>query len=600
MLKANSYRVFLLLSFFVIGMLSWAVTPSFEAKLLDFHYRLFPDRFPVEASYSTTISVPRNYTMGLQLAVKSSEASTYTISLKDMKHSNGSRVDFEFAVRPLQQITCEGNTQGSMINEPGGSYPASWIPYFIRNAPFNLLEVVAPAVEGNNIVTQANLTEGALLQIKIPTSCTTGVYSGFVVITKNLTDKIELPVSFKVHKAIISRNDFLDCVHWMSAAPVDLRKNGSQVAWWSEEHWKLLERAGTLLYEDGNNMMYTPLVNEANPLIQARWENNDFNFDYSRFDRWITLFSGIGFKYFSGFHLRYSTLNLSVLDVATGGKKSLGTLGVNIGCFQEKFLRDLDNHLRETGIHDRFVFHLYDEPSGTYIDEYKYYNNLMSKFMPGIKSIDATNSNPALFSDYVGLQVYNLPGIVINKNGTVKTRLEQGKPVWLYNTTSPFPPYPNRHIDRPLTENRLWPLLALKYNCSGYLFWAVNTYRGVPDEYATSLGPLPDGTQKHAPGDAWFYYRSDQGLNQSLRLMSFREGMVDVSLLKQLSKNNPTQVITQLNKLILPEIEIGHTRPWSDYLIRADEIPKGYITDFDAYHNNRKEVLEMLDLILPN
>jgi hypothetical protein len=223
--------------------------------------------------------------------------------------------------------------------------------------------------------------------------------------------------------------------------------------------------------------------------------------------------------------------------------------------------------------------------------------------MPGIKSIDATNSSPQSYVDLVGLQVYSLTGLILNKEGTVKIRIESGRPVWLYNTSSPYPPYPNRHLDVPLTENRLWPLLTLKYKASGYLFWAVNTYRGVPSEYATSLGALPDGTQKHPPGDSWFYYRTTEGLISSLRMMSFREGMIDASLLKQLAKTNPGQVETQLTKLIFPEIEQGQNLSFSTYFsnpCRADYIPKGYVTDFDAFSNNRKEVLELLDQLLSN
>ncbi len=574
---------------------------TFEAKLMDFHYRIFPDKFPEENSYSETLSMPRNYEAGYQLAVHSSQAGTLNVRLENVKDvTSGQNQTFKFSVRQLVSITCEGNTQGSMINVPGGSYPASWIPYFIRNAPFDLLEAVSETSSDGSIQVTANKTSGALLQIYIPADCPAGSYTGNIVAEKTSGDQLTFPVSFKVHKAIVNRDKFIDCVHWLSAQPVDLKSNGASVSWWSEEHWDLLERAGRKLYEDGNNMMLTPLVNTANPLIPCSYANGVFSFDFTNFDKWVEMFQSIGFKWFAGYHLRYARLNLKVKDTASGGTlKTVDQVGSNIGCFTEQFLKNLDKHLYDIGIHDRFVMHLYDEPSPAALDEYIHYYNLLKKNTTDILSMDATNSSPQKFSDYSGFQVYNLPGIVINKTGTVATRIGEGKPVWLYNTSSPFPPYPNRHIDRPLTENRLWPLLTLKYKCSGYLFWAVNTYRGVPDEYATSLGPLPDGTQKHAPGDAWLYYRTPQGLIQSMRLMSFREGMIDVSLLKMLQESNLAQVEIQLAKLIKPEIEIGQNRPFSDYLTRADEIPKGYVTDNEAYYANRKEVLEYLDQLLP-
>lgn len=573
-----------------VGLLSISslyAVPSFDAKLLDFHYRIYPDRFPVENSYQKTIDVPRNYTLGLQLAIKGTTAQMYKVTLENVKLNNVTPTTFNFSARQLVQITVEGNTQGT-VNVPGGSYPESWIPFFIRNAPFNLLEAVVSANAENNISVDANTTAGALIQIKIGIDCPVGTYTGNVVVSINSTDKVQLAISFKVHKAVVSRENFLDCVHWISVDPVDLRTNGGQIAWWSEEHWQLLERAGRYLYEDGNNMMYTPLVNTANPLIQAKYLNGVLQFDYTRFDRWIILFKTIGFKSFAGSHLRNIASQLTILDVATNNNTSVESLGINIGCFQETFLKDLNAHLIALGIHDTFVMHLYDEPTATVFDEYKHYKQLLTRNMPGIKCIDATvTSVGQLYSDMLDYQVYTIYGIILNKDGTVKIRLQDGRPIWLYNANSPFPPYPNRHLDQPLTENRLWPLLALKYNASGYLFWAVNTYRGIPDEYISSLGPGPNGKPLHPPGDCWFYYRTSNGLIPSLRMMSFREGMIDVSLLKQLAKINPNQIKTQLDK-ILP----GNVTP-------GDEII-GYKTDFDTYHNNRKEVLELLDQILPN
>jgi len=561
---------------------SLLATPSFDAKLLDFHYRIFPDSFPTVVTYQRTIDVPRNYTLGLQLAIKGSLTQSYTISLENVKHNNGNSYSFNFTARPLMKITVEGNTQGSGINVPHGSYPTSWRSFFIRdasNASFDLLEAVAVANAQNSITAVANTTAGALIQIKIESDCPVGTYTGKIVVSKSVSDKVELPISFIVHNAIVSRENFLDCNHWLSADPVDLRINGTQVAWWSEEHWQLLKRAGQLLYEDGNNMMFTPLVNTANPLIQAKYVNGELQFDYTQFDRWVSLFDSIGFKNFDGFHLRNMASDLTVLDISDDQKKSIESLGMNIGCFQDVFLRNLNEHLTLLGIHDRFIMHLYDEPAAEKIDEYIHYKNILTRCMPGIKCIDATNGSGApLFTNLVDYQICSIYGI---KDSTIETRLQEGRPAWLYNVNSPFPPYPNRHLDLQLTENRLWPLLALKYKASGYLFWAVNTYRGVSDEYASSLGALPSGLQGFPPGECWFYYRTSDGLIPSLRMMSFREGMIDVSLLKQLAKTRPDQIAIQLAK-ILPGA-------YGDDIL-------GYKTDFDTYNNNRKEVLELLDL----
>lgn len=558
---------------------------NFDAKLTSLYDRIYPDRFPTKETYQDVIDVPRNYTLALQLAIKSSESELYNIRLENVKLNNTVLIAFDFSVSQLLSVNIEGNTQGP-VNVPGGSYPEEWQFFFIRNAPFELLEAVNMS-ESNTIATEKNITTGALIQLKIKKDCVPGIYTGKVVVEKqNSTDKVELPISFKVHKAVVNRDNFLDCVHWLSPTPIDLRTNGSQLEWWSEEHWQLLERAGRLLYEDGNNMMYTPLVNGLNPLIQSKYIYGQLVFDYTQFDRWINLFKSIGFNMFSGFHLRNLTSDLMILDVENNQKKNLQSLGFNIGCFQETFLKNLNEHLIVLGIHDQFLMHLYDEPNATAFDEYNHYKVLMNRNMPGIKCIDATITSVAgMYSDIIDFHVHTLYSVVQNKNGVIKDKIQAGIPVWLYSANSPFPPYPNRHLDLPLTENRLWPLLALKYNLSGYLIWAVNRYRGA-DEYATSLGPGPNGNPLHPPGDNWLYYRTFQGLIPSLRMVSFREGMIDVALIKELVRLNPGYNISTLLQKILP----GE---------KGDEII-GYKTDFKIYENNRRDVLNLLDQLLPD
>ena len=63
----------------------------------------------------------------------------------------------------------------------------------------------------------------------------------------------------------------------------------------------------------------------------------------------------------------------------------------------------------------------------------------------------------------------------------------------------------------------------------------------VPQEVSATihmfqLADHPNGSQDpgHPPGDNWFYYRSPEGLRPSIRIVSFREGLIDYALLKAL------------------------------------------------------------------
>ena len=114
-------------------------------------------------------------------------------------------------------------------------------------------------------------------------------------------------------------------------------------------------------------------------------------------------------------------------------------------------------------------------------------------------------------------------------------------------------------------------------NADGYVFIArVNLYRGA-DEYKTSLGPFPNGSQDpgHPPGDAWFYYRGPDGLRPSMRIVAFRSGLIDHTLLGMLAEKDE-RVAEELVQEIVPSAT-------------------GYQTDPAAYHAARRRILAALD-----
>jgi hypothetical protein len=342
--------------------------------------------------------------------------------------------------------------------------------------------------------------------------------------------------------------------------------------------------------------MYTPLINSKHPLIQVvRSKDGKFTFDYSRFDRWAETFYGLGFKYLAGHHLTQQNKRLYVKSEVTGKLERFSPETDWFG-FLDVFLKDFNNHLKEKGIQDRYLQFIYDEPAVNKIDVYRKYADIFKRCMPETKSIDAINSKPELFDELVDIVVFNFAGICTRQK-LVEQREKEQLAVWLYHCTSPYPPYPNRQLDRQLTECRLWPWLCNKFNATGFLFWAANLYRGVPDEYKTSLGPLPNGSQNpgHPPGDAWFYYRTASGLISSLRIVSFREGMTDATLWEMLQKVKPEAAAAFMNKLIFPEITQGLRKPWSEYLKLADSASPGYETAPEKYHQVRAGMLEILD-----
>jgi hypothetical protein len=320
----------------------------------------------------------------------------------------------------------------------------------------------------------------------------------------------------------------------------------------------------------------TPLIDGREPLIPVSCtEQGTYEFDYARFDRWVEMFLDLGFNTFAGRHVVSMGPEVRVLNRTTGETEPLLKDAKDQEAWLEflpVFYRSLAQHLDERGWTDRYIQHQYDEPKDA--ERYEQLAALARTNMPGVRTIDAINSRPEVFSPLVDIHVFNLITLLRNADLAEQRRAE-GKTAWLYHCTSPYPPYPNRHLDRPLSECRLWPWICNKWRADGFLYWAANLYRGA-DEYQTSIGPFPNGSQDpgHPPGDAWFYYRGPDGLRPSMRIVAFRSGLIDHTLLTMLAEKDGALAAEIADSLVPSATE--------------------YSTDPAAYHAGRRRILEAL------
>ena len=182
-----------------------------------------------------------------------------------------------------------------------------------------------------------------------------------------------------------------------------------------------------------------------------------------------------------------------------------------------------------------------------------------------------------------------------------------GQGNWLYHCTSPYPPYPNRHTDCPLTACRLWPWMCYTYEAQGFLFWAANLYRGVENEYLASLGPmrpLNPGQRVevgHPPGDDWLYYRGPDGLRPSVRILAHREGLTDHTLLTMVGAVDPDKADALQNRIVGDVVQKIKDHPpgwnWSRYPEEVNYLKGTHSTDPADYHNACAEMLRTLDEI---
>jgi len=557
--------------------------PGLSAKKVDILSRVFTDRFPHAPACPETIHVPRGTVACFQFAVQSASNDPCICEVGPIASANNVPLVGTTKIYQLLPVHVEANNNGGSKTSAGKKPPQSWLNAFIREAPFDVAEVL---IERNQLQIQPGCTGAAMLEVTVDPTTKPGLYHGVFNVRQN-DNHIPLTFSLRVHETILPRQQSLSTTYWLSPNPKDLT-NGQVPSWWSENHWMLLENTARVLHDFGQDSIRTPLINGPEPLIRTiRQTDGTYAFDFTRFDRWCTLFLNLGFQRLEGQHVGGSHQmgaspmlgGLYTWDSDFKNREPLFPKGTDKQAWLEflpLFYDALFQRLQQMNWTNRYVQYLIDEAHD--LKNYKKLTALTHKHMPGIKIQDAVNSRPADYSPMIDVHVFSLVSLA-RQSDLAHQRRQTGKSVWLYHCCSPYPPHPNRHLDERLTDSRLYPWLAFMFKADGYLYWAANMYRGA-DPYATSVGPVPNGSQNpgHPPGDNWMFYPGKNGLLASLRMVAFREGLTDHHLLTLLARHNPQQA-EQIRKKIVRSIT-------------------DYQKDAQSFHSARRELLEALDPIV--
>lgn len=564
-----------------------------KAKFSDLGSPVYVDIFPENVPFAQPIYTPRGNTVFFRLDIQGLVSDKIVFSPGGfVRYGDNGNISLNVTVNKLIPVHIEGNTQGSKCNYPGGAVPENWLPYLVRKAPFNLFEAV-----DETVCTEVNLDAGEhagfIVSVKIPSDADPGLYQSELRLEEVDSKHVSLlPFMIQIGSTILPDQFEISSTHWLWPEPENLT-SGKVPEYWSEEHWTLLKNSGKSLFACGDNTVYTPLIFGSVPLIQTvKVNDNTYEFDFSGLERWISTFRQIGFDYFTGHHLINRLLPLYIKDAQSGQTLRIKLLTPEYRNVITAFLPQLYRELQKLGLEDRYFQYQKDEPQPKEYDDYVIYAGIKQKELPGIKSIDAiTGKYSEQYFDLTDIHVVNLYGASCLGEKVIS---HPGK-YWLYCCTSPYPPLPNRHLDSFPVENRLWPMITVDLGMNGFLNWAANVYRGA-DEYKTSLGPLPNGTQSpgHPPGDAWFFYRGPKGLRPGVRMLNYRDGMVDATLFKLLQQKDPEaahQIVSRvIYKELLQSFELGFPQK-----IAAAKAGRGYSVDPGQYNELRGRLLEKLD-----
>lgn len=491
---------------------------------------VFPDRPAAPIRFEPPFGAARGGSATWQFVVQSPEGGRCRIDTEPLIREHGESLGGKIRTFVVQAVPVEANTNGGSRTAVGRRPSAAWLRQFIREAPFEVAEVTR---EERELTLSPGRYHAVLIVVEASRDEAPGLYRGAVRFTVG-AQTVSHDYALRVYPTLLPEAASLHITYWLSPDPKDLT-SGTPPAWWSEDHWRLLESTGRTLRWFGQDCILTPTIKGEHPLVETtRCRDGTYTFGFDRFDRWVNTFVGLGFHQCHGHHvIQWGALH--GLDEATGEQTVLIKSRTSDAFlpFLRAFYRALGRHLAANGWTDLYLQHQADETGD--VEYYRTLTETLRTQAPGVRTIDAINKVPEQLSSLVDVPV--LAVVFLEKQGRlVESRRESGRETWFYNCCSPPPPYPNRHLDEALTNSRLYPWLGFRFGAAGYLNWGANIYRGA-DPYKTSVGPVPGGSQDpgHPPGDNWHFYPTEDGLIGGMRMMAFREGLQDSTLLTLLA-----------------------------------------------------------------
>lgn len=556
--------------------------PSLNVMRVDSLSRVYPDRTPAPAAYTRPISVPRGSSVPFVFAAMMSPGQVCALSVSPPEQADGTAMIGQSTLYELVSVHVEANTSVPGRTAPGSPPPPEWRGALVRPAPFDVAEVLVPT---EKLDLSDGLWHAALVDVSVAPECPPGRYTGRLALrTKQVAH--ELPFSLDVRATLLEGYPVLDYLLEIRPDP-DLLTVRAAPDWWSEEHWRLLEITGRRLRAAGQTHMPTPLINHEQPLIRVvRDEDGQFGFDFARFDRWMRLFLGLGFRKMVGHPIALLPAGeapdgVYVVDKTSRKRQRLCDPAQPEALeqwlsFIPVFYRALKAHLDANGWTGSYIQQL-GEP--TDIGVYRRLSEMLRACMPGVPAMDATNDSAAEFSPLIDMQVFAVP-VLAAEQGLAADRRRQGFANWFFTGVIPLPPLPNRHLDEPLTNSRLYPWMAFGLGAQGYACYEGNAYC-VAAPYRASIAPRPDGLRdaSHGPGGDWMLYPGPDGPRLSLRMLAFRDGLVDHSLLCLVAQRDPRRAYGILT---------GLTRS-----------PADYETDPARFHDARTRMLDFLEPAAP-
>lgn len=490
---------------------------SFEISVVNPMLKIFPDTFPGKTDAPVLrFKCAANEYEPAQFVIRSPKPlKGVTVEISDLKNNDGDRIrDIQWNF--LGFIPLNNNTPDATRESNCGSHDYVPSGELIRLAPCKIPD---PLLEDRIIDLEANITLPVWVTVRVPSGTSSGIYKGEVKVKSQTTKDEIIPVELDVYPFELPKERNMYLTNWFQ---IDHISRAHNVKLFSEDFWNILGRYAENMAEHRQNVVYTPW-NRLIDIYQKK--NGKWNFDYSKFDRFVQTFINAGVDGriemmhigapSRGEYVGVGVFDVTVIDENSGKSISVpGKEGIPL------LLRDLQKHMKERDWLQKTMLHVSDEPNYYTIEEWKKIAQFAKKYAPGIKTIDAIS-----VTGFDGLLDVAVPltSALDAEFEIYKSEFGKGKDkeLWFYTCCVPYGHYPNRFLDYPLNDLRILHWMNYMFDIKGYLHWGF-TY-GWDQHDGTHFGPA----NRFPPGDSHLIYPGKGGPMNSIRWETQRESLED-------------------------------------------------------------------------
>lgn len=283
-------------------------------------------------------------------------------------------------------------------------------------------------------------------------------------------------------------------------------------------------------------------------------EDGSYTFDFSKMRRYVTLAQACGITYFEHCHLfsQWGAEHAPLIYASVDGREVLifgwdtDAAGDAYRAFLAQYLTAFSDFAHETGIRERMVFHISDEPSAAHEAHYRAAVEAVRPYLSGCVVADA-------LSDYRYYEsgLVKTPIAALNHVDAFAGRCDD---LWIYYTGGPYMKNcSNRLISNTPARTRVLGVQMYVLGAKGFLHWGYNYYydrmsQGLFDPFADPCA------YKQMPGSTYLAYPGRDGhALPSIREKLMAEAFSDLDALRLLETKIGRDAVLALCREVLGE-----------------------------------------------